>query len=148
MAKIDITSTVQDFISMKSSDEATYYNFSILEYSNGIEYTVSNLIYDYLPELKEKAELYELSDLQFLRYKYRPDLLAYDIYGAEELFFVILALNGIIDDAEFDFKKVYLIDASQLSKLLGKIYSTEYTFINTNRSQITSLRKNNEVVGL
>ena len=32
--KADKTYTVQDFISMRDSDEITYYNYSILEYLN------------------------------------------------------------------------------------------------------------------
>ena len=46
------TTTLEDFIEMRSIDEMTYYNFSILEVINGVEHLNHNLIEDYLEELK------------------------------------------------------------------------------------------------
>ena len=45
--KADMTYNIDDFINMRSSDEVTYYNYSILEYIDGNEYLISNLLYDY-----------------------------------------------------------------------------------------------------
>ena len=42
------TTTLEDFIEMRSIDEMTYYNFSILEVINGVEHLNHNLIEDYL----------------------------------------------------------------------------------------------------
>lgn len=150
MKKIDQTSTVESFIKMRSSDEITYYNFSILEYMNGIELPISNIIYDYLDELKDESVEYTLTDDQYDRYQYRPYLLAYDFYGATELSFVILALNGIIDEDEFDIKTIKLLPMNAISSLLGQIFSVEQTYLNTNRSKIKEEEKKdrNKTVGL
>lgn len=138
MPKVDQTSTVQEFISMRTSDEATYYNFSILEYLNGVEYTVSNLIDDYLDDIKSYATQYRFTELEAIKYKYRPDLLAFDIYGSEQLSFIILAINGMVDEYEFDLPTVYMIDSASLLSLLGRIRSAENIYINTNRTDMNA----------
>lgn len=141
MGKIDETYTVDQFVKMRTSDEITYYNFSILDYKNSTEYPVTNVIYDYIDELKEQSIVITLSDIEMLRYKYRPGLLAYDKYGATELAFIILALNNMVDEDEFDIKNVRLLQPSVLSLLLGRIFSAESTYINSNRTKIKNMRK-------
>ena len=90
--KADKTYTVQDFISMRDSDEITYYNYSVLEYLNGIEFFITNLLYDYEDELNELAVLVTLSDREKIKYRYKPYLLAYDLYGSEEAEFILYML--------------------------------------------------------
>lgn len=150
MGKIDTTYTVEDFISMRSSDEVTYYNFSILEYSNGIEYSISNILYDYIDEISENAIVRELTDIELAKYKYKPYLLAYDMYGATELSFIILALNGMVDDNEFDIQNVKVLTKQNMTSLMGRIFSAETEYINKNRSDIKAAEKLdiNNAVGL
>ena len=58
-----------------------------------------------------------------LVYQYRPDLLAYDLYGDPKLWWVFAARNpNVIEDPIFDFKigtKVYLPKKRTLEKDLG-----------------------------
>lgn len=142
--KADKTYTVQDFISMRDSDEITYYNYSILEYLNGIEFFVTNLLYDYEDELNEMAVLVTLTDIERAKYRYKPYLLGYDLYGAEETEFILLMLNGIIDPKEFDFKKIKAIRPSDLYAVLGRIQSVNETYLNNNRSKLQEDIKNND----
>ena len=51
----DLAVSVQDFIALRSSDEITYYNYSILEYLNGFDMFVTNLLYDYQDEFDDIA---------------------------------------------------------------------------------------------
>ena len=142
--KADKTYTVQDFISMRDSDEITYYNYSIFEYLNGIEFFVTNLLYDYEDELNEMAVLVTLTDRERAKYRYKPYLLGYDLYGAEETEFILLMLNGIIDPKEFDFKKIKAIRPSDLYAVLGRIQSVNETYLNNNRSKLQEDIKNND----
>lgn len=128
------TYTLQDFINMRNIDDMTYYNFSILEVINGVQHLNHNLVEDYLPHLLSTCETVPLSDTEYKRYKYRPDLLAYDLYGSVQLDFVLLLLNDMIDPKEFDVKTVKLPYASILNTFLNDIYSKESTYINQNRS--------------
>lgn len=57
------------------------------------------------------------------QYKYRPDLLAYDLYGNPKLWWVFVQRNmSVIKDPIYDFEpgtKIYLPKKSNLSKFLG-----------------------------
>lgn len=129
-----LTYTLDDFVELQSVDNMTYYNFSILEIIDGVQHLDHNLVEDYLKELEATCVTLELSNEEMSRYRYNPDLLAYDIYGSVQLDFVILLLNDMIDPKDFDRKKLKLPYASSLSIFLNTLYSKESNYINENRA--------------
>ena len=129
-----LTYTLDDFISMKISDDMTYYNFSILEVIDGVEHLDSNLVEIYLEELKSQCISVQFSEEELKKYKYNADLLAYDLYGSVQLDFVILLLNDMYDRKEFTKKNVILPHSSTLSKFLNDVYSKEEGYIQQNRA--------------
>ena len=129
-----LTYTLDDFISMKISDDMTYYNFSILEVIDGVEHLDSNLVEIYLEELKSQCISVQFSEEELKKYKYNADLLAYDLYGSVQLDFVILLLNDMYDPKEFTKKNVILPHSSTLSKFLNDVYSKEAGYIQQNRA--------------
>jgi hypothetical protein len=128
------TYTLDDFIQMKISDDMTYYNFSILQVIDGIEHLDHNLIEDYLPELKSVCLTITLNPQEFTRYKYNPDLLAYDVYGSVQLDFILLLLNDTIDPKEFDRRTLILPYSSSLAAFLNTVHSKEAEYIGENRA--------------
>jgi hypothetical protein len=76
----------------------------------------------------------ELNDEEYKKYKYCPDLLAYDVYGSVQLDFVILILNDIFDPKEFVNKTIRLVPASVLQQFLNEVYGKEYGWIQQNRA--------------
>lgn len=143
-AKADKTYTVQDFISLRTSDEITYYNYSILEYLNGFDMFVTSLLYDYDDELQEMAVTVNLTEKERIKYRYKPYLFAYDVYGSSEMEFLIMMLNGIIDPKEFDFNKIKAIPPNKLTETLGRIDSVNETYMNNNRARLQEDFKNSE----
>ena len=129
-----LTYTLDDFIKMRVSDDMTYYNFSILELMNGVEHLNINLVEEYAQELKDQAVYVVLTDMEYKKYKYNPDLLAYDIYGSVQLDFVILILNDIYDPKEFISKTLRLVHSSVLSRFLSTVYGKEKGWIQQNRA--------------
>lgn len=129
-----LTYTLDDFVELQSVDNMTYYNFSILEIIDGVQHLDHNLVEDYLKELEATCVTLELSNEEMSRYRYNPDLLAYDIYGSVQLDFVILLLNDMIDPKDFDRRKLKLPYASSLSIFLNTLYSKESNYINENRA--------------
>lgn len=128
-----LTYTLDDYINMQISDDMTYYNFSIIEVVNGVEHLDKNLIEIYIDELKSQCTYVTLSEEEYNKYKYNPDLLAYDVYGSIQLDFVILLLNDIYDPKEFTKRKLLLPHSSILSKFLSDVYSKESKYIEQNR---------------
>lgn len=129
-----LTYTLEQFISMQYTDEATYHNFSIIEKINGKELVDHNLVDDYLEELEAGCELVPLTLEQYKKYKYSPDILAHDLYGTTQLDFIILKLNGMIDPKEFDLKKVKLPYKSKLLAFMNIVFNANADYINQNRA--------------
>ena len=135
--------TIQEFIALGSIDDITYYNFSILEYLNGFDMFVTNILYDYEDEFNDMVVNVKFTDLERLKYRYKPSLLSYDIYGSIELAFVIMMLNGIIDPKEFNFKTIKLIRPNDLNNILSNIYAANSEYINENRTKLKTDFLNN-----
>ena len=122
------TYTITDFINEGKSDDMTYINFSILEKMPIGQYAETNVLDFYLPEIKKiclKVETFTEEEIS--KYKYQPDLLAYDIYGSTQLDFIILLVNGIIDPKEFDFSRGYILipTRTNLFTILEQIKNSE-----------------------
>lgn len=71
---------------------------------------------------------------QFIKYKYRPKELSYDLYGTEELYVLLLKLNNISHEIQFTKKRIYIADKSTISSIINKI-------ININQDTITKNQK-------
>lgn len=116
-----------------------YNNLALLRRLINNDYNIDcpedNVIYDYLSELKNATIKVELSSAQYLKYKYRPDLLSYDMYGTPIFEYVILALNDIISPKYFTKKKIYMIPEEYMDMLIGEIYDAEKDYITFNRNK-------------
>lgn len=135
------TSSVEEFIEMGSADDITYHNFSILEKFTkedgvDIEYAINNVIYNYMDEIKDKVVELELSDDDYAKYKYKPKLLSYDVYKTTEIYFIIMAINGICSVKDFTKKKLKMLYTQDLIELVNQIYAAEQNRINYNRKHL------------
>lgn len=132
------THTFEEFIQAgEASSAVDYYSTSILAGNAGILYTIDNVVFDYLSELKEIRVAVELNASDYKKYRYDGVyLLAYDVYGCRELAYLILALNGIFDPKDFTMNPIYLIYKSDLHRMLEAIKNAETEYINFNRDQV------------
>lgn len=128
------TSTIAEFISFKNSDDISYNNLSFRDKYDSIIYPIKNIIDDYIDELKELIVVVTMSKEEFLKYKYKPKILANDIYGNGELDFIIMRLNDICNAKEFDMQTVNLIKNDDLDDFLTAIYNANKEDINTYNS--------------
>ena len=131
-----MTYTLEDFIEAGQSDQLTYTKFSIINEINGVKFASMNIVSDYINELKKlcvPVPKENITPEQIARYKYNPDLLAYDLYGSTQLDFVILFINDMIDPKDFDRTRIYLPYASALSEFLDRVYTANYTLLQQNR---------------
>ena len=132
------THTLESFIQSNPGTESpSYYNYSIIEKVKldwyTIHFTVSNLINDYLYELKDACYTIKLTDIELAKYRYNPDLLSYDVYGSINLNFMILKINNMINPKDFDMSIIKLIRPQELMSLLSRIYNAEHDYLESNR---------------
>jgi len=142
--KADATVSIQDFIALRNSDEITYYNYSILEYLNGYDMFITNLLYDYEDEINDLAVTIKLTNIERAKYRYKPYLLAYDIYGSTETKFILMMLNNIIDPKEFDFETIRALRPADLARLLNRINAVNDDFMSKMKSRLKADFKVNE----
>lgn len=142
--KADATVSIQDFIALRNSDEITYYNYSILEYLNGYDMFITNLLYDYEDEINDLAVTIKLTNVERAKYRYKPYLLAYDIYGSTETKFILMMLNNIIDPKEFDFETIRALRPADLARLLNRINAVNDDFMSKMKSKLKADFKANE----
>ena len=134
-----VTYTISDFINMKSQDELTYPNFAIFDYKFGETFVEESITDYYLDELKSIClKVTSFTPEEIARYKYAPDLLAYDLYNSTSIDFIILLCNGVISPLEFDFKSgyLYLPKAQALAELLSEIFNSESGWLYINRNTV------------
>ncbi len=86
----------------------------------------TDITQNYLDTLSIRPVSAEPDDFLYMiesQYMYRPDLLAYDLYGDAQLWWVFIQRNmDVLEDPIFDFipgKKIYIPKASGLQTVLG-----------------------------
>lgn len=128
MAIMKTINSIQQFISNKPTIGTDYQNMSLVEERGNIQFPVVNLITDdYFDEFKKASVKVELTEDEILKYKYRPKLLAYDIYDNAELYYIILRLNDLYNVKDFNLGKkyLYLIPKAKLKEYLSDVYTQE-----------------------
>ena len=124
------TSTIEEFIEYKSSDILTYSNFCFGNKESKYINIDRNILNDYIDELKLLALDVELTNEEYIKYKFKPKLLANDIYGTTEVYFVIMALNQICNVKDFNMRRLKLLSKQNMKKVLTYIYNAEYNNLN------------------
>ena len=139
MALPQDTTTIEALVQAGKTVIAKYQNFSYLEQaSNGTIVAIKNVIWDYIDELKNASVMVRLSDSEFYKYKYRPKLLCFDVYGNTELDFVIMALNNMADVTEFNSQSFRMLKIQDMNELMTLIYNAEQKAISNYNSKITT----------
>ncbi len=97
-----------------------------VKYSNLSPWFNTPVIRDYLDVLAIRSVPAESDDYLYSiepQYTYRPDLLAYDLYGDKDLWWVFIQRNlDVLQDPIFDFvpgTKIYLPKNTSLKEVLG-----------------------------
>lgn len=122
------TYTIEDFIKSGKGVTLTYQNLSLKNnIGDKIKFPFMNVFNTYLDDIVDSAliKTVKLNDEEYARYEFRPKLLAYDIYGSTDLYFVILAINRILSPKDFRVKKLKMISKQDLNTIMTYIYNAE-----------------------
>lgn len=129
------TYTIEEFIDSYNSTDINYESTSLIQNLSGYTVISYNIFNDYIDELNDLAVYVTLTDEEYNKYLYRPKILAYDLYGSTELFFLILILNNICNVKEFDFKRLKLLKVEDLQQFISSVYNSEKYTLSLNRSK-------------
>lgn len=133
------TYTIDQFIQCQSDSNICYANLSFIDQHDGIKYNTYNVLSNYIDEIRENyCTIVKLDKDQLFKYKYRPKLLCYDIYGESELAFIILIINDICDVKEFTKDTLLLPNKSNMSLITKRLY-------NANKSDIKVYNEKNKL---
>ena len=136
------TYTLKQFINLQAKDDITYQNFSILNASEvepNIYYAIDNVIHNYITDIEDIIKTVRITDeLDRLRYEYKPKLLAYDIYGSTEMYFILMALNGVYNIKDFTLSDYTFkaLNQSDMFEFASKVYNAEETALLLNRRNL------------
>ena len=135
--KPNLTYTIDQFIACKSSESMCYHNLSFVDIHDDMAYDSYNVLSDYVDEIKDEyCVKIKLSDDEMSRYKYRPKLLCFDVYGSTELAFIILIINDMSNTKQFVKKVLYMPRRDSMTQLIRYL-------INANSSAISAYNKKN-----
>lgn len=130
MPKPSESYTMEQFISLGRKVSLTYDRYSFKELlSNGTEISILNVVNDYMREIKENSLLVKFSENEYRKYRFKPKILSYDVYGTQDLYYVVLLANGIIDEKEFDFTELLMPTTDTMNTYMSAIYNAEYRYI-------------------
>lgn len=130
--KVKDTTTVELLKSVgKIGNDPNYNKFSYktnikLEDGTNAIFPLYNVIWDYQEDMIKDSYITRLTDNEFQKYKYKPKLLATDLYGNPEVYYIILILNDMMEEGEFDSRIIKLLSRSDMQKYLTSIYNSEY----------------------
>lgn len=135
------TYTLNQFIDLQARDDITYQNFSILNVSEvepNVYYSIDNVIHGYISDIRDSIQTVRINEEDRLKYIYKPKLLSYDVYGATEMFFILMALNGIhnIKDfslSDYTFKALH---KSDMFTFASRVYNSEEQSLLLNRRNL------------
>lgn len=134
----DTTHTIDELIACQSDTSMCYNNLSFIDQYDGIKFNTYNVLSDYIDDIKNNyCKLIELNTNEAWKYKYRPKLLAYDIYGNSELGFILLILNDMCNTHEFTKTKLIMPTKDGMSELCKNIY-------NANKNAISEYNEKNK----
>lgn len=123
-----LATTTTEFIETgRNSNVTRYPHFIMQESFEGINYTVYNVLDDYLYDFKQRAVHCKLSPEEKNKYKFKPRLLSYDIYKTTELYYIILAINDMWTDKQFTLSNgyVYMMRKEDMTEMLSEIQRNE-----------------------
>lgn len=129
------TFTIEEFITFKDDTTISYNNLSFRERYDNISYPIKNIVDDYFEELMELVKEVTLNDEEYIKYRYRPRLLANDVYENPDLDFIILAINNICNMKEFDSRTINLIKVDDLEEFLITIFNANKNDIDVYNSE-------------
>lgn len=122
--KPQYTSTITQFIACQSDTDICYENLSFIDQYDYIKYNTYNVLSDYIDEIRDAyCKQIVLSTEEAFKYKYKPKLLCYDVYGSGELAFIILIINDMYNVKDFTKTTLLMPTKDNMNTIIKYMYN-------------------------
>ena len=124
-----VKSTIQDVISAGKELKLCNRELSlksVLTNSNDEKFiiNITNVFEQYYEILLENTVIVTLTDEEYLKYRFKPKVLSFDLYGTVELHYLLLRLNHVYSVINFDFTELRVFNTNIID-LLNEILVLE-----------------------
>jgi hypothetical protein len=124
-----VKSTIQDVISAGKELKLCNRELSlksVLTNSNDEKFiiNITNVFEQYYEILLENTVIVTLTDEEYLKYRFKPKVLSFDLYGTIELHYLLLRLNHVYSVINFDFTELRVFNTNIID-LLNEILVLE-----------------------
>lgn len=93
------------------------------EYAINVPYlSLTNKYKDFLSAIVVNVTL---TPEEVTRYRYKPKMLSYDLYGTTELWSSLLEINNVVSTIDFSFEKLNVYDPAKINALINEILILE-----------------------
>lgn len=135
--KPELTSNMKEYISSGNSNKMTFNLSSILYKIEDTDLLIGfhNILDDYIDEIKKTCKTLHMTKSQLNKYKYKPWLFVYDVYGNSDLEYIILRINNMITAKDFN-KSTILVFTGDTLEMINKIQNAEKKYIRMNRNSL------------
>lgn len=126
---IRVKSTIQDIIAAGKELKLCNRELSlksVMTNSNDEKFiiNITNIFEQYYEILLENTVIVTLTDDEYLKYRFKPKVLSFDLYGTVELHYLLLRLNHVYSVINFDFTELRVFNTNILD-LLNEILVLE-----------------------
>lgn len=139
MSNLDVASTIDDHIAYGQSLEVSHANLHLKatfkSNNNKIIINYSSLLDKYMDYLQAIIETVKLSDEDYIKYKFQPKRLCYDMYGSVDLWSSILRINNLTSATQFTSQTIKVF-STDIFNVLNEIINIERDAIEENKQQI------------
>lgn len=133
------TMTIQDQIArgnaQKISNASVNYQKVLASSGDKLVINFESILTDYRYFLDKHIQEIDLDENLYMKYRFKPKTLSYDLYGTIEYAGLLLSLNNVVSVSEFDFRKVKIYD-NEIKSFLNEVLNKEKTKITKNTSQV------------
>ena len=141
--KIKNTSTLQQLITAGKHLQYTSERLSLketLKCENGevIVFNLYSLLDRYMDDLEQFIMTIELSDAEYLKYRFQPKRICMDVYNCPDLAPLILKINNMVSLLEFDKQSIRMFKTN-IIKILNEIKMLEKDYYNYNEGEVSKI---------
>ena len=117
--------------SLNLSNNVNYIKYQNTDHVIPVDGIFSQKYRDHLISVSQEVEL---TEEEYNKYKYRPKLLSYDLYGTVDYWFILMIINNVSTIISFNLKTIRFIPSESLD-ILELIMNKEKTYLQTNQAE-------------